>query len=256
MVELKKLIMLKLYYIQLLPPKDANIVRKADVQKGDGAHPHTFYASNIGARRSDPLVNDEFHGGFQKVVNATTVLLPPTALKGAMVAQGAAESFSSPIISNARVPNVLCHHDLSKVHGEDGMVMEAQRLAEFLSPSIWNDNISNVHGRAREDDLIHDTYSTQSWVDRAKEGEFIPQVALDLEAEFRGFSEDPSFLMDSFHGVLSSPSLRGRRNLNNGSHGGLGGAGGSARVARGIQTTSTLSAQIFAAKGDVPSRPK
>ncbi|KAA8541464.1 hypothetical protein F0562_025427 [Nyssa sinensis] len=110
----------------------------------------------------------------------------------AMVAQGAAESFSSPIISNARVPNVLCHHDLSKVHGEDGMVMEAQGLAQSVSPSILNANISNVH--------------------------------------------DPSFLMDSFHGDSSSPSLRGRRNLNNGSHGGRGGGGSSARVACGIQT--------------------
>ncbi|KAA8531331.1 hypothetical protein F0562_006040 [Nyssa sinensis] len=153
-----------------------------------------------------------------------------------MVAQGAAESFSSPIISNARVPNVLCHHDLSKVHGEDGMVMEAQGLAESVSSSILNANISIVHGRAIVDDLIHDTYSTQSWADRAEEGEFIPQITLDFKAEFGGFSEDPSFLMESFHGVSSSPSLRGRRNLNNGSHGGRGGGGSSARVARGIQT--------------------
>ncbi|KAA8525793.1 hypothetical protein F0562_007648 [Nyssa sinensis] len=116
--------------------------------------------------------------------------------------------------------SLQAHVSLSKVHGEDGMVMEAQGLAKSVSPSILNANISNVNGRAREDVLIHDTYSTHSWVDRAEEGEFIPQVALDLEAEFRGFSEDPSFLMDYFHGDSSFPSLRRRRNLNNGSHGG------------------------------------
>ncbi|KAA8519129.1 hypothetical protein F0562_013397 [Nyssa sinensis] len=57
------------------------LASKVDVQKGDGARPHTFYTSNVGARRSDPLVNDEFHRRFQKV-NATTVLLLPAALKG------------------------------------------------------------------------------------------------------------------------------------------------------------------------------
>ncbi|KAA8550030.1 hypothetical protein F0562_001714 [Nyssa sinensis] len=161
----------------------------------------------------------------------------------AVVAQGAAESFSSPIISNERVPTVLCRHDLSKVHGEDGMVMEAQGLAESISPSILNANITNVHGRAREDDLIHDMYSTQSWADRAEEGEFIPQVVLDLEAEFGGFSKD---IMDSFHSDSSSPSLRGRRNLNNGSPGGR--RGSSAWVARGIQTNNHLIRPAFCCK--------
>ncbi|KAA8517411.1 hypothetical protein F0562_017704 [Nyssa sinensis] len=138
------------------------------------------------------------------------------------------------------------------------MVMEAQGLDESIFPSILNTNISNVHGRhdssalllesrwddvsegvdgdAREDALIHDTYSGHSWADHAKEGKFIPQVALDLEAEFGDFSEDPSFLMESFQYDVSSPSLRGSSNLNNGSHGGCGGGGRGARVACGIQT--------------------
>ncbi|KAA8531327.1 hypothetical protein F0562_006036 [Nyssa sinensis] len=138
------------------------------------------------------------------------------------------------------------------------MVMKAQGLTESVSTSILNPNISNVHGchdlsalllesrlddisegvdgDAREDALIHDTYSAHYWLDRAEEGEFSPQVALDHEVEFGGFSEDQSFLMESFHGDSSSPSLRERRNLNNGSHGGCGGGGGGARVARSIQT--------------------
>ncbi|KAA8524199.1 hypothetical protein F0562_010622 [Nyssa sinensis] len=46
---------------------------------------------------------------------------------------------------------------------------------------------------------------------------------MDLEAMYGGFSEDPSFLMESLHGVSSSPKLRGRRSLNNGDHGGRNG---------------------------------
>ncbi|KAA8519128.1 hypothetical protein F0562_013398 [Nyssa sinensis] len=49
------------------------------------------------------------------------------------------------------------------------------------------------------------------------------------------FSEDPSFLMESLHGDLSSPSLRGRRSLNNGSHGGREGRGRGAWVELGIK---------------------
>ncbi|KAA8537210.1 hypothetical protein F0562_029658 [Nyssa sinensis] len=150
------------------------------------------------------------------------------------------------------------HVSLSKFRGEDVTVMEAQGLAESISASVLNANISNVHGRhdlsalllesrlddisesvdghAREDALINDTYSGHSWADRAEEGEFIPQVALDLEAESGGFLEDPSFFMESFQGDASFPSLRGSRNLNNGSHKGHGGGGRGARVACGIQT--------------------
>ncbi|KAA8541454.1 hypothetical protein F0562_025417 [Nyssa sinensis] len=83
--------------------------------------------------------------------------------------------------------------------------MEAQGLAESVSASVLKANISNVHGRhdlsalllesqfddisegvdgdAREDASIHDTYSAHSWANCAEEGEFIPQVALDLEAD-------------------------------------------------------------------------
>ncbi|KAA8534656.1 hypothetical protein F0562_032173 [Nyssa sinensis] len=82
---------------------------------------------------------------------------------------------------------------------------------------------SGFDGAGREDASIHDKYSAHSGADRAKAGEFIPQATLDLEAEFGGFSEDPSFLMESFHGDSSFPSIRGRRSLNNGSHGGRGG---------------------------------
>ncbi|KAA8546948.1 hypothetical protein F0562_003377 [Nyssa sinensis] len=140
------------------------------------------------------------------------------------------------------------HVSLSKVHGEDGMVMEAQGAAESVfSPIILNANISNVHGchdlsalliesrldgisegvsgAAREDVSIHDTCSAHSWADCAEEGEFIPQAALDLEAKLEGFLEDLSFLMESFHGDSSSPSIRRRRSLNNGSHGSRGARG-------------------------------
>ncbi|KAA8524186.1 hypothetical protein F0562_010383 [Nyssa sinensis] len=41
--------------------------------------------------------------------------------------------------------------------------------------------------------------------------------------------------MESFHGHSSSPSIRGRRSLNNGSQGGCGGGGRGARVAHGMQ---------------------
>ncbi|KAA8529753.1 hypothetical protein F0562_034147 [Nyssa sinensis] len=79
---------------------------------------------------------------------------------------------------------------------------------------------------------IHNTYSAQSWVERAEEGEYIPQAAMDLEAEYGGFSEDPSFLIDSLHGGSSLPNLRGRGVFNNGSmHGGHGGRAGRGRVA-------------------------
>ncbi|KAA8534650.1 hypothetical protein F0562_032091 [Nyssa sinensis] len=78
-------------------------------------------------------------------------------------------------------------------------------------------------------------YSAHLWADRAEEGEFIPQVALELVVEFGAFSEHPSFLMESFHGDSSSPSIRGRRSFNNGSHGGRGGGRSGAQVARGIQ---------------------
>ncbi|KAA8541452.1 hypothetical protein F0562_025415 [Nyssa sinensis] len=87
-----------------------------------------------------------------------------------MEAQGTAESIFSPIILNANISNVHGHHDLSalllesqlddisegvddvareeaSIHDiEDGTIMEAQGLAESVSPSILNDNISNVHG--------------------------------------------------------------------------------------------------------------
>ncbi|KAA8546954.1 hypothetical protein F0562_003383 [Nyssa sinensis] len=152
---------------------------------------------------------------------------------------------------------VQAYVSLSKVHGEDRTVMEAQGAAESIfSPIILNANISNVHGRhdlsalliesrldgisegvdgaAREEVSIHDTCSAHSWADRAKKGEFIPQAALDLKAEFEGFSKDPSFLMESFHGDLSSPSIRGSRSLNNGSHEGRGGGGSGVQVARGV----------------------
>ncbi|KAA8517830.1 hypothetical protein F0562_015305 [Nyssa sinensis] len=90
-------------------------------------------------------------------------------------------------------------------------------------------------GAAREEASIRDTYSAHSWANRAEEGEFIPQAALDLEAEFGGFSANKSFLKESLHGDSSSPSIRGRRSLYNGSHGGHGGRARGAQVARGIQ---------------------
>ncbi|KAA8531316.1 hypothetical protein F0562_006025 [Nyssa sinensis] len=121
---------------------------------------------------------------------------------------------------------VQAHVSLSEVHGEDGTVMEAQGVAESIfSLIILNANISNVHGRhdlsallleprldkiceglygaTRKDVSIHDTCSAHSWADRVEEGEFIPQAALDLEVEFGGFSENPSFLMESFYGDSS-----------------------------------------------------
>ncbi|KAA8529760.1 hypothetical protein F0562_034140 [Nyssa sinensis] len=45
--------------------------QKVDAQTGDGAPPDTLYASHIGARRSDPLVNDNAHSGLQQVPLAT-----------------------------------------------------------------------------------------------------------------------------------------------------------------------------------------
>ncbi|KAA8534652.1 hypothetical protein F0562_032169 [Nyssa sinensis] len=135
----------------------------------------------------------------------------------------------------------------------DGTVMETQGFVESSPPSILNANTSNVHGHhdlsalllesrlddisecvdgdISEDALIDDTY-----LGRAEEGDFNPQVALDLEAEFGGFSKDPSFLMESFQGDASSPSLRGSSNIKNGSHRGRGGGGRGAQMARGIQT--------------------
>ncbi|KAA8517836.1 hypothetical protein F0562_015299 [Nyssa sinensis] len=88
--------------------------------------------------------------------------------------------------------------------------------------------VSNVHGDddvAMDEASIHNTYSAHLWADRVEEGEYIPQAAMDLEAKYGGFLEDPSFLMESLHGGSSSPNLRGRRSFNNGSHGGRGGRG-------------------------------
>ncbi|KAA8521343.1 hypothetical protein F0562_012019 [Nyssa sinensis] len=93
-------------------------------------------------------------------------------------------------------------------------------IANQIGESRLNDIREGVDGAARENVSIQDTCSDHSWADRAEEGEFIPQATLDLEAEFGSFSEDPSFLMESFHGDSSSSSIRGRRSLNNGCHGG------------------------------------
>ncbi|KAA8534655.1 hypothetical protein F0562_032172 [Nyssa sinensis] len=136
-----------------------------------------------------------------------------------MEAQGFAESSPSSIL-NASISNVHGRHDLS------ALLLESQ-LEEISG---------GVDGDANEDALIHETYLGHSWADRAEEGEFIPQVALDLESDFGGFLKDPSFLMESFQGDASSPSLRGSSNLKNGSHGGRGGGGRGARVVRGIKT--------------------
>ncbi|KAA8535794.1 hypothetical protein F0562_030805 [Nyssa sinensis] len=129
-----------------------------------------------------------------------------------MVAQGATESSSSLIISNARVSNLIFHHDLS----------------ELLLESSLEDISEGNDGDIMDEASIHNTYSAHSWVDYVDEGDFIPQAALDHEAEYGGFSEDPSFLMESLHGGSSSPSLRGRMSFNNGSHGGRGGTGRAA----------------------------
>ncbi|KAA8531315.1 hypothetical protein F0562_006024 [Nyssa sinensis] len=128
-----------------------------------------------------------------------------------MVVQGAVESFCSPIISNANISNMHDHHDLSAL----------------LLESSLDDISEGVDGVARGEASIHNTYSAHSWAERVEEGESIPQATLDREAEFGGFSENPSFLMESLHGDSSTPSLRGRRSLNNGSHGGRGGRGRS-----------------------------
>ncbi|KAA8535791.1 hypothetical protein F0562_030775 [Nyssa sinensis] len=122
--------------------------------------------------------------------------------------------------------SLQAHVSSSKVHDLSALLLES-RL----------DNISKgVDGAAREDASTYDTYSAHSWADRAEEGEFIPQAMLDFEAKFGGFSEQPSFLMESFHGDLFSPSIRGRKSLNNGSHGGRGGGESGARVVCGILT--------------------
>ncbi|KAA8538283.1 hypothetical protein F0562_027894 [Nyssa sinensis] len=134
----------------------------------------------------------------------------------AMVAQGAAESFSSPIITNAKDSNVHFHHDLS----------------ELLLESSLDDIRAGDDDVAMDEASIHNTYSAHSWADRVEE---LPQATLDLEAEYWGFLEDLSFLMESLHGGLSTLNLRGRRSFNNGSHGGRGGRGRVSRVARGIQ---------------------
>ncbi|KAA8524190.1 hypothetical protein F0562_010379 [Nyssa sinensis] len=214
----------------------------------------------------DSVVGSRRHGGFFLTL---FVFLVRYALLASNLPLNA--NFLDCLPTNDDPHSLQAHVLLSKVHGEDGMVMEAQGAVESVfSPSILNANISNVHGHhdlsalllesrlddisegvegvAREDASVHDTYSAHSWADRAKEGEFIPQVALDLEAEFGGFLENPSFLMESFHGDSSSPSLRGRRNLNNGSHGGRGGGGNGARVAHGIQTNKHSFRQSFCGK--------
>ncbi|KAA8517828.1 hypothetical protein F0562_015307 [Nyssa sinensis] len=88
-----------------------------------------------------------------------------------MEAQGAIESVFSPGILNPNISNVHGCHDLSAL----------------LLESRLDDISEGVEGAAWEDALIHDPFSAHSWADREEEGEFIPQVALDPEAEFGGF---------------------------------------------------------------------
>ncbi|KAA8550035.1 hypothetical protein F0562_001719 [Nyssa sinensis] len=142
---------------------------------------------------------------------------------------------------------------VSKVHGKDGAANAAQMSrgsAEFFSSKFSNDkesivpfhhDLSDLLLKTRLDDLIegdddvaigeastHNCYSAQSWAERAEKGEYIPQAAMNLEAAYGGFSEDPSFLVDSLNGGSSPPNLRGWESFNNGSmHGGHGGQAGN-----------------------------
>ncbi|KAA8538290.1 hypothetical protein F0562_027887 [Nyssa sinensis] len=63
---------------------------------------------------------------------------------------------------------------------------------------------------SRGETSIHNTYSTLSWAELAEECEYIPQAPMDPQVEYRGFLEDPSFLMDFLHGGSSPPCFRGR----------------------------------------------
>ncbi|KAA8519114.1 hypothetical protein F0562_013370 [Nyssa sinensis] len=135
--------------------------------------------------------------------------------------------------------SLQAHVSLSKVHGEDGAAMVAQGAAESIfSPIISNANISNVHGHHDLSALLLE--SRLDDISEGVNGVARDEGALDLEAEFKGFSKDPYFLMEFLHGDSSSPSLRGRKSLNNGSHGGRGGRGRGAWVAHEIQDQKPL----------------
>ncbi|KAA8529746.1 hypothetical protein F0562_034154 [Nyssa sinensis] len=155
--------------------------------------------------------------------------------------------------------SLQAHVSLSKVHGEDGAVMEAQGIAEFIfSPIILNANISTVHGHHDLSALLQESrlgvilvkelmvlqgMELQSMIRIQpihgltvwKKGNLFLKRPWILRLSLGVFLEDPSFLMESLDGDLSYPSIRGRRTLNNGSHGGCGGRGRGARVVRGIQ---------------------
>ncbi|KAA8532246.1 hypothetical protein F0562_032279 [Nyssa sinensis] len=97
--------------------------------------------------------------------------------------------------------------------------------------------------------LIHNTYSAQSWAEQVEEGEYIPQAAMDLEAEYGGFSDDPSLLFDSPHGGSPPPNFKGWGSFNNSSthgvHGGCASREIGTRVAHGNQVNQKVSPASF-----------
>ncbi|KAA8544690.1 hypothetical protein F0562_019463 [Nyssa sinensis] len=137
----------------------------------------------------------------------------------ANVAQGTVDLFSSSNLSDEKDSDVYYHHDLS----------------DLLLDSSLDDIIERDDGVAMGEASTHNTYSAHSWADHVEEGEYIPQAAMDLEAEYGGFLEDPSFLIESLPDVSSSPNLRGRRSFNNGGHGGRDGRERGTWVVRGNQ---------------------
>ncbi|KAA8529764.1 hypothetical protein F0562_034136 [Nyssa sinensis] len=137
--------------------------------------------------------------------------------------------------SAVRMDLVKLYAQAPKTAPEDSKVLCHYYFSDLLLDSSLDDIREGDGGVSMGEASIHNSYSAHSWANHAEEGEYIPQASIDLEAEYGGFSEDPSFLMEYQHGVSSSLKLRGWRSFNNGSHGGRDGRGKGARVARGIQ---------------------
>ncbi|KAA8542875.1 hypothetical protein F0562_024027 [Nyssa sinensis] len=184
-------------------------IRPVTTQVSDGSHPRPPFMPSIGVR-------EPTHIGLQA---------PPATLKNSIKTKVAVQ----PAVVK---PNVVDPQTASLA--VDSHVEASSLISLEIEQSKYLLQQNGVDGALREDVSIYDRCSTHSWANRAEEGEFIPQAALDLEAEFGSFLADPSFLMESFHGDSSSPSIRGRRSLNNGNHGGRGGGGSGARVLCGV----------------------
>ncbi|KAA8537206.1 hypothetical protein F0562_029662 [Nyssa sinensis] len=103
----------------------------AAAQIGDGAHPPNLYASYIGARGSEPPVNDNAHSGLQQVM--------PTALKG-IVHSVLTKANVHPVVSR---PN----EDISKLPSleasPNAKVSQLSSLEEGTSKNLLLQNVIN-----------------------------------------------------------------------------------------------------------------